>query len=112
MNHDNIKLLFLIRTADYIEYIFFISEDKYQYTMASCITTHLTYVVFTLNKITQDWIYTADALFTSKELNDIIKESKNIKEYKCLVNHTDYRNNITRDSITHIRKLKIENILQ
>jgi len=54
MNHNNIKLLFLIRTDENIQYIFLISEDKYQYKIASYNYTYLTYIVFTLNKITQD----------------------------------------------------------
>ena len=111
MNHDNTKLLFFIRNIDYIEYIFLISEDKYQYTMASYNYTHLTYIVYTINKITQEWRYEAYAVSIIKKITDIIKGSKDIKEYKS-VNVVEHKSDVMKHTVKYIRKLKIENILQ
>ena len=107
MNHNNIKLLFLIRTDENNEeYIFLISEDKCQYTIASYILRHTIYLVYNITKITQELEYINQDFLLIKELNDIIKESKNIKEYK-FVNLVGNINTIMK----YIRKLKIKNIL-
>ena len=114
VNYSNIKLLFIIRNNENIEnneYIFLISEDKYQYTIASYNYRYSTYIVFTYNKITHDLEYDNQDFLIRKKLTDIIKDSKNIEEYKS-VDNINFKNNITIHIIKYIRKLKIENILQ
>ena len=113
MNYSNIKVLFLIINTTYkdIKYIFLISEDKYQYTIASYVHRHIYYSLYTINKITHDLEFTTiDSIF-SKELNRILKRSENVEEYNYS-DIFDYKNIIIKHTITHIRKLKIENICQ
>jgi len=114
MKHSNIKLLFIMRNNENIEnneYIFLISEDKYEYRLALYHYKFSSYSPYTLNKITHDLEYINQDSLLTKELNDIIKDSKNVENYKCF-DDAEYRNNIITHSITHIRKLKIENIIQ
>ena len=111
MNYNNIKLLFFTKTNENINYIFSISKDNYQYTMASYNYTHSTHIIFTLNKITHDLEYEKEYFLSREKLVDIINESKNIKDYKCF-DTFDFRNHIINHSVKHIRKLKIENICQ
>jgi len=114
VNYSNIKLLFIIRNNENIEnneYIFLISEDKYQYTIASYNYRYSTYIVFTYNKITHDLEYDNQDFLIRKKLTDIIKGSKNIKEFKCADNFV-YKHNITTHTINYIRNLKIENIIR
>ena len=107
MNYSNIRLLYFRRMSNNEDniYIFLLSEDKYQYTIALYNCLDLTYIVHTINKITRNLKVKKEDILNIEELNDIIKDSKNIEEYKC-DNHDDYKNDI----IAHIRKIKIGNI--
>ena len=113
INYNDIRLLFLVRmtNSENIAYIFLLSEDKYHYTIASYNHIKLKYNVYTINKITQEGNYEVEYFFNlNYSLNlgkilDIINKSKNIQEYSYddpLV----YKNIL----ISHIRKIKIENI--
>ena len=106
---SNIKLLFTMRNIwiKDIEYIFLISEDKYQYRLALYHYKFSSYSLYTLNKITQDMEFKKEDSLVTKELNDMIKNSKNVEEYK-FVNKLDYSNIVVK----LVRKIKIENILQ
>ena len=107
MNYNNIKLLFLLIIDEEIVHVLLINEDKYHYTLAFYNCKQFKYIVFTFNKITQELKLKKEDVLDTKKLLDIINGSKNIEEYKD-VNNFDYKYII----ITHIRKLKIENICQ